>query len=491
MKKQTASAAAFALALFASTAANASFVYLANGTLNGSSAGAGIDLSGLTGPLENGQPGNILGGLGSGLAWAGGNTFIAVPDRGPNAVSYASSIDDTTSFISRFQTVTMNLTPSSNGALPLSLTPQLTATTLLYSPNALTYGTGAGLTTNSGATLGSGTPSINTASTNYFTGRSDGFAPGASSGQANARFDPESVRVSNDGRSVFISDEYGPYIRQFDRSTGGLVKTFNLPANLAVSFQSPHGDDEINIKNNPTGRIANKGMEGLAITPDGKTLVGIMQANLEQDPTGLLRIVTVDIASGKTQEFGYKLTAGSGVSDIVAINDHQFLVDERDGKGLGDGSKASVKQLFVIDTNGAADITSLSGTNAAAATGVTKSSKPFFDLVSALTAAGLSKSEIPAKIEGISFGQDVTLNSDTYHTLFIGNDNDFVPGIAGPNQFYVFGFKDSDLPGLVAQQFTSAVPEPATWAMLILGMGFIGSVMRRRARQPSSLLTSV
>ena len=31
-------------------------------------------------------------------------------------------------------------------------------------------------------------------------GRSDGFAPGASSGQANARFDPESVRVSNDGR---------------------------------------------------------------------------------------------------------------------------------------------------------------------------------------------------------------------------------------------------------------------------------------------------
>jgi hypothetical protein len=47
------------------------------------------------------------------------------------------------------------------------------------------------------------------------------------------------------------------------------------------------------------------------------------------------------------------LTTGSGVSDIVAINDHQFLVDERDGKGLGDGSTAAVKQLFEIDLTGA------------------------------------------------------------------------------------------------------------------------------------------
>jgi len=33
------------------------------------------------GTLENGFPGNRLGGIGSGLAYAGGNTFLAVPDR--------------------------------------------------------------------------------------------------------------------------------------------------------------------------------------------------------------------------------------------------------------------------------------------------------------------------------------------------------------------------------------------------------------------------
>lgn len=470
-----------ALVLAAPLPAKAAVTYFANGTLTGSAAGQGVDLSGLTGPLENGQAGNVLGGLGSGLAWAGGNTFLAVPDRGPNAIGYASSVDDTTSYIARFQTLTLGLTLSSSGALPFTLTPELTATTLLYSPTALNYGTGAGLLTNSGAPLGSGVPGINTATAHYFTGRSDGFVPGSSGNPANARFDPESVRVSNDGKTVFVSDEYGPYIRQFDRATGELIRTFELPANLNVSFQSAHGDDEIKVKNNPTGRIANKGMEGLAITPDGKTLVGIMQANLEQDPVGFLRIVTVDIATGKTQEFGYKLTAGSGVSDIVAINDHQFLVDERDGKGLGDGTAAAVKQLFVIDTNGAADIATLSGDAAFAAKGVTKSAKPFLDLVSALQAAGVAPADIPSKIEGIAFGQDVTLNGVSYHTLYIANDNDFVPGKAGPNQFYVFGFQDSDLAGLVAQQI-GAVPEPTSWAMMILGMGVVGGAMRRRQK---------
>jgi hypothetical protein len=30
----------------------------------------------------------------------------------------------------------------------------------------------------------------------------------------------------------------------------------------------------------------------------------------------------------------------------------------------------------------------------------------------------------------------------------------------------------------------SGVPEPSTWAMFILGFGFIGGLMRMRARKP-------
>ncbi|MEO7787631.1 MAG: esterase-like activity of phytase family protein [Sphingomicrobium sp.] len=476
----------FLLAATLTTPASASIVYLANGQLSGTS-----DLSGLTAPLENGLPGNILGGLGSGLTYAGGNQFLATPDRGPNATAYNSAVDDTTSYISRFQTLTLALTATPGAARPFALDASLNATTLLSSPTALTYGSGAGLGFQiDGVTpLGSGAPASNSAGQYYFSGRSDNFGAGNSGVVTNARFDPEAIRVSNDGLSVFISDEYGPYVRQFDRATGSLIKTFTLPTNLDVANLSPNGATE--ISGNTIGRVANKGMEGLAITPDGKTLVGIMQAALEQDAAvaasaKLLRIVTIDIATGATREYGYKLTSGTGVSEIVAINDHEFLVDERDGKGLGDGTSAVVKQIFKIDISGATDITGLSGAAAAAATGVVKSGTPFLNLVAALTAAGVPASQIPAKIEGMTFGQDVAYDGAFYHTLFIANDNDFVPGVAGGNQFYVFGFQDGDLAGFVPQKI-GAVPEPATWAMMLLGFAIAGGTLRRR-RKPLSQL---
>ena len=90
-------------------------------------------------------------------------------------------------------------------------------------------------------------------------------------------------------------------------------------------------------------------MEGLAITPDGRTLVGAMQSPLAQDggdvKGGVTRIVTIDIPTGKTREYAYKLDTGmkTTITEIVAINDHEFLVDERDSKGLADDSLAVVQ----------------------------------------------------------------------------------------------------------------------------------------------------
>jgi Esterase-like activity of phytase len=198
---------------------------IAIGTLNSSSAGPNKDLSGLSGNLENGVAANNLGGIGSGLAWAGGNTFLALPDRGPNATAYTSgaAVDNTTSFIARFQTLTLGLSASASGsALPYTLAPVLTGTTLLSSPTSLTYGATAGLP--------NAIPTNNTANQNFFTGRSDGFSPGLSTNPSNARLDPEAIRVSNDGKTVFVSDEYGPYVRQFDRSSGQLVPlTYRVP----------------------------------------------------------------------------------------------------------------------------------------------------------------------------------------------------------------------------------------------------------------------
>jgi len=335
---------------------------IAVGSISGTYEDFATETAGL---LENGIPGNRLGGMGSGLAYAGGNTFLALPDRGPNAKAYNSAVDDTTSYIVRFHTLSLSLAPSDAGSpLPFTLTPMLVNTTLLSSKTPLVYGTGAGVG------LGSGAPALNAMDhTYYFTGRSDNFDPSKSStNPANARLDPEGIRVANHSRSVFISDEYGPYVYEFDRESGRRVRAVTLPAKFAVSRLSAVGAEE--ISGNTSGWVANKGMEGLAIPPDGKQLVGIMQNALIQDGGPTVRIVTID---------------------VVAV----------------------------------------------------------------LGAHGITSDKVPAKIEGLAFGQDVVIGGQVKHTLYVANDNDYnavFGGLDNPNAWFVFAFDDTDLPGFVPQQ---------------------------------------
>ncbi|MEH2060280.1 MAG: esterase-like activity of phytase family protein [Nostoc sp.] len=447
---------------FIAPAANAEVKLIAVGSLSGNIS----DLSKKTSaPLENGVAGNLLGGIGSGIAYAGRNTFIAIPDRGPNAKAYNSAVDDTTSYINRFQTITVKLEPSKSGSvLPFTLTPSLVDTTLLYSNKPLDYGTGVGLGVPNGA------PALNAKNTYYFTGRSDNFDPSQISTYSNdARFDPEGVRVSNDGESIFISDEYGPYVYQFDRKTGKRIKVFTLDSKFAVKNLNPVG--AIEISGNTSGRVANKGMEGLAITPNGKTLVGILQSPLIQDGGtngAYTRIVKIDIATGTTKEYAYKLdNIGTPekpkyptVSEILSISDREFLVDERDGKGLGDGSQAAFKKIYRIDLTNAPEVSKITGETNLAGKEVSKTL--FLDVVATLTQNGIKAEDIPAKLEGLAFGPDVVINHAIKHTLFISNDNDFVgtitsdalhpAGIDNPNKFFVFAIDTTDIPGFVPQK---------------------------------------
>jgi len=378
-------------------------------------------------------------------------------------------MDDTVSYINRFHTFHLSLSPSDPGSvLPFTLTPMLVGTTLLSSRTPLFYGAGCGA-------AGSGVPALNAIDhTHYFTGRSDGFGPGTSGNPNDARFDSESIRVSNDRRHVYISDEYGPYVYEFDRITGERSRSFTLDKKFYVSTLSAQGSVEIAANVLTGGRIANKGMEGLAITPDGKTLVGAMQSPLEQDggdvKGGITRIVTIDLKTGQTHEFAYQLDKGTKttVSDILAVNDHQFLVDERDSKGRADavGSAAGFKKLYIVDLQFATDVSGITGAAALAPHTLTKTL--FLDIVAQLMAPPLSMDakQIPAKLEGTAFGPDILVTdpitkvSEVQHTLFVGNDNDFLATLTppvgngdNPNQWFVFAFTDADLPGYEPQRF--------------------------------------
>jgi hypothetical protein len=104
-------------------------------------------------------------------------------------------------------------------------------------------------------------------------------------------------------------------------------------------------------------------MESLALTPDGTTLVGVMQSALQQpdltkNPKNVatLRIVTVDLKTHATHEYLYLLDdpddTGTAVSEITALSATKFLVDERDGHF----EPGADKKLYEIDLTGATDV---------------------------------------------------------------------------------------------------------------------------------------
>jgi hypothetical protein len=347
-----------------------------------------------------------MGGFGSGLAYTGvGNTFLAVPDRGP--------ADGTVNYFNRYYTLDIPLTPE-------TVTPVLKATNLLKTPRG-----------------------------QNLTGLSSAFD--LAKPEDSLRFDPEGIRVAFN-RKIFISDEYGPYIYEFD-GNGTRTRAFKIPDKFFIAH--PSADPTLELGGNDSGRQANRGMEGLAITPDGSKLFGIMQNALIQDQalTADLkrrgrynRILELDLRTGATREYAYKIEDKSyGVNEILAVNDRQFLVIERDGK---DGEEASFKKIFRIDLEGASDVSHLEGLpekgDPVGFTPVTKSL--FIDLLD--PAFGLGGANFPEKIEGLAFGPDLP---DGRHSLLVTSDNDFVGTQA--SQIWVFAFGEDDLPGFQPQTF--------------------------------------
>jgi len=166
--------------------------------------------------------------------------------------------------------------------------------------------------------------------------------------------DSEGFALAPDG-SFWISDEYGPHIIHFDRN-GKTIERIN-------AFGTGTGSRKLPLVF--ARRRPNRGMEGLTITPDGKTLVGIMQFPLYNPSsaaiTGSLaiRILTFDISSGKTKQFVYLMenAALQAVSEITAIDKNNFLVLERGGEFPTEANRSSIiKRIYKIDISKATDI---------------------------------------------------------------------------------------------------------------------------------------
>lgn len=351
-------------------------------------------------------------------------------------------------------------------------------------------------------------------------------------------FDPEGIVVNPVTGNLLVSDEYGPSVYEFNRN-GELLRKFTTPSNLVprtsagtdYNALAPAGSSPQLVG----GREGNRGLEALAITPDGRYAFAVLQNGTVTDGYNAAsgtrgqytRIVKYDIQTGEAVgQYAYRLASsgqGRGISALVAIDANRFLILERNNRGVGVGATLSGadKNVFEVDLSNASDVSGLnlpasgalpSGINAAA-----KSSQ-IIDL-DANTLAALGNRS-PEKWEGLAIGPQL---ANGKYVILAGTDNDYSVTQNGSNtQFDVyFRMTDSDpyassiqcpvglttgcfttatsasatltadyqlLPGVLHSYtadiagYVSAVPEPQTYALLLAGLGLV-CIARRTTRR--------
>src|SRR5262245_17435855 len=151
-----------------------------------------------------------------------------------------------------------------------------------------------------------------------------------------ADFDIEAFREAPDG-TYWFGDEFGPFLLHTDRL--GRVLETPIPLPGVRSPQNPFlGSGTPNL---PSSR----GFEGMAITPDGKTLYPMLEGALTTDPDQQrLIIFQFDIKQRRYtgKQWAYRLeVAGYSIGDLTAISNTTFLVIERDNN---QGAAAAFKK---------------------------------------------------------------------------------------------------------------------------------------------------
>jgi len=323
--------------------------------------------------------GETLGGFGSSMAmdlssWrrnfdgSYSGTLFMLPDRGWNT-------EGTTDFRGRLHRFDIVLHPFTGAS-----TPNQNQLTMIYR-NSILFHDFAGVPT-------TGLDAVNVI-------QQDFFHPDFPAGEDNhVAVDDEGVVDVGDG-TFWVSEEYGPYIYHYT-SWGLRIGAIRPPAafipmrlnaqnQLVENFSAD--SPPIGVTYNPdpgnpvSGRQNNQGFEGLAMSPDRRTLFVLLQSALIQDtdPANIkttrrnTRLLAYDVSHLLPRLIGEwvvqlplyqdqtttkpKLLIAAQ-SELHALNDHQFLVLARDSNGgFTDPSPGSVyRSVDLIDISQATNI---------------------------------------------------------------------------------------------------------------------------------------
>jgi hypothetical protein len=190
--------------------------------------------------------------------------------------------------------------------------------------------------------------------------------PSISAGQllTGADFDIESVRRDSSGH-LWFGEEFGPFLVEADARGRVLRSEVHLP-NVVLPGSTATGAEVMSPQNPFLGSLTpnlngSNGFEGMAVSPSGRFLFPLLEGTVAGDD-GIngtsrknLRISKFDTkkASYTGDTWIYELEAdGTNIGDMTAINDHQFLVIERNGVTATSMSGTPFKKIFIADLTG-------------------------------------------------------------------------------------------------------------------------------------------
>jgi hypothetical protein len=359
-----------------------------------------------------------IGAIGSGLAYdAKENVVFAVSDRGPG--------DGSIDYCPRFDVLRVERSPQNKGELKI----EVLKTVLLHDRD--------------GKEMTGLAPQV-----------SDKPLPQMRDGRV--CIDPEAIALAPDG-TVYISDEYGPMLYQFNRD-GKMIRFIGPPANYLP--RAADGKIDYESKNIASGRVSNHGFEGMALSADGKQAALILQNGLIQDGgknARLTRMLVVDLATAQpVAEYAYEFPDAESmelnrsqrkhnrvkqndlsISELTTLDPSRFLALERDNFGANgdiDFKTPVYKCIFVADVGQATNLLSIANRPYDQLPG-TPNFKALFPNDKVVPAgkkllvnfaeppAPLAPNDFAAKWEGVTL---LPVSNSGDRQMLIGCDNDFL-----------------------------------------------------------------
>lgn len=254
--------------------------------------------------------------------------------------------------------------------------------------------------------------------------------------------DPESIRHVPGSTDVLVSSEgdaskvLAPFVSRFE-ADGSFVRDYPIPAAYIPNVEGSNG-----VRNNLA-------FEGLTYSVDGARITALTESALVQDgPTASVdegsrsRAVVFDAESGVVDaEYvfetdptggpypdvvdptGYTLKADRGATEILALDDTDYLVLER---GLIPG-RGNTVQVYRASTTGATDVAGKAALDGSE-TPMTKTLLFDFEVTG----------ENPDNVEGISWGPSLP---DGTRTLMLSADDNFNAAGGQHTRFHLLAVK--------------------------------------------------